>query len=197
MRIILNENAWILDRLNPMEWAFLDSIPALASGEGLDDRGRGRLLPPPLAGVSDEEGDAGEDRDAFLADWADYVAPDLESGFAAARNQVSRDLAMAAAEAGGEDPPERVEVPLEAAEAWYSALNQARLLMNEAQGVAEALETFRWQDLTDEDRARTDPRGLLLLAQYEFYTAIQSVLLEILDRGMPWTGEDGDDGEEE
>ena len=69
----------------------------------------------------------------------------------------------------------RVIVPFEHTEAWYSTLNQARLLMNEEFDLATAEERHLAKSLGPEivgsDR-------LLLIAQYELYSFIQSILVE-------------------
>jgi hypothetical protein len=71
----------------------------------------------------------------------------------------------------------RIVVAHEHTEAWYSTLNQARLLMNEEYDLANAEERqlIRAMDpsLVGEDR-------LLLIAQYELYSVIQSILVENL-----------------
>jgi hypothetical protein len=75
------------------------------------------------------------------------------------------------------DLPEmrRVVVPFEHTEAWYSSLNQARLLMNEEFDLATAEERHLAKalgpELVGSDR-------LLLIAQYEMYSFIQSILVE-------------------
>ncbi len=76
---------------------------------------------------------------------------------------------------GGEMELRRVVVPLEHTEAWYSVLNQARLLMNEEYDLADSSERFMIEmngpDSVDQER-------MLLLAQYEMYSVIQSILVE-------------------
>ena len=89
----------------------------------------------------------------------------------------------------------------DAAEAWYSALNQARLLMNEVHDLADAMERFRWpEDAEDGGGDRPfDGAQVLLMAQYEFYTALQSILIEVMSR-TPEPSPDTDDfleGEED
>ncbi|MCB1229552.1 MAG: hypothetical protein KDN19_04770 [Verrucomicrobiae bacterium] len=228
MKFILTEESWILSDLDPIEWTFLDRIPEMAAGEALPPQFRQRLLPDPIDVPASER----ENEEGFLNDWGEYVRPDLESAFVAARDQVSRDLALAAVdgefelveddeeeidetvvddedeeEAGAdhfiprpEPIPARIEVAREASDAWYSALNQARLLMNEAHDLADATERFHWPDGDGTDVPPLDGARLLLLAQYEFYTALQSILIEVMTRNdQEATGFDGDEdaGEEE
>jgi hypothetical protein len=132
-----------------------------------------------------------------MEDWDELIRPELAETFAEAREIVEEDLGRCEdltieaypeddpireelAEAGfPEDLPEmrRIVVPHEHTEAWYSTLNQARLLMNEEYDLANAEERqlIRTMDpsLVGEDR-------LLLIAQYELYSVIQSILVENL-----------------
>lgn len=108
--------------------------------------------------------------------------------------------------------PDQVEVARDSSEAWYSAINQARLLMNEAHDLADASERFQWPDSDGAESPQSSPQTppidgarLLLMAQYEFYTALQSILLEVMTRndrsfleegegdGADSLGDDGDD----
>ncbi|MCB1062675.1 MAG: hypothetical protein KDN20_07120 [Verrucomicrobiae bacterium] len=187
MKFILTDTSWILDDLDPIEWTFLDRIPEMAAGEDLPHEQRRRILPDPI----DVPAGQRENYEEFLKDWNEYVRPDLNASFGAARDQVSRDLAMAAVKADPSDDPDeldfdhdsepipmRVEVARTASDAWYSALNQARLLMNEAHDLAESTERFRWP--SEDDDQPFDGARMLLLAQYEFYTAMQSILIEVM-----------------
>jgi len=211
MKFILTPAQWILADLDPIEWRFLDSLPRIASGEEFSEDCRRRLMPDPIdvpAGKRDQY-------EEFLEDWNEFVRPDLSVAFSEARDQVSRDLALALAEEagpeydgefededeeadsdadGGEDElefefdDERIWVPSQividrsSADAWYSTLNQARLLMNEAHDLAEATERFRWPKPGSRAEKALDGARVLLLAQYEFYTALQSILIETMLR---------------
>ena len=189
MKFILTEQSWILDDLDPVEWTFLDRIPEMATGEDDSSQNLRHLLPKPLEAPVAEREELG----SFLEDWEEYVRPDLESSFSAARDQVSRDLAMASVQAPPIEPdpdrpsdedvafadefvarneatPLRVEVARDASDAWYSALNQARLLMNANHDLAEMTERFRWPKDDEIGAEPFDGTLVLLLAQYEFYT---------------------------
>lgn len=65
-----------------------------------------------------------------------------------------------------------ISLPLDHGELWYSALNQARILMNESWSIASTLENFASTGQPPEDPARW-----LQMAQYEFYSVIQNFLL--------------------
>ena len=75
----------------------------------------------------------------------------------------------------------RLEVKIENTELWYSALNQARLLLNEEYDLADSGDRLLIQmegpDAVDENR-------LLLLAQYEIYSVIQNILIESVMEGQ-------------
>ena len=71
----------------------------------------------------------------------------------------------------------RIVVPHEHTEAWYSTLNQARLLMNEEYDLANASERQLVKTL---DPSLVGEDRLLLIAQYELYSVIQSILVENL-----------------
>jgi hypothetical protein len=196
MRFILSEDHWVLDSLFPGEWEWIRMLPGLAAGEGFSRSSCERLFPSPLAPeVLADVGTISQ-----MEDWDELVRPELEELFASARAVVEGDLSRCQTYAIGadddadddeEDPfreeleelglpvelPElrRVIVPFEHTEAWYSTLNQARLLMNEEFDLATAEERHLAKTLGPEivgsDR-------LLLIAQYELYSFIQSILVE-------------------
>ena len=192
MSFILSEDHWVLDSLFPGEWEWIRMLPGLAAGEGFSRSSRERLFPSPLAPeVLADVGTISQ-----MEDWEELVRPELEEGFASARAVVEGDLSECevytfAEDDDDEDPfreeleelglpvdlPElrRVVVPFEHTEAWYSTLNQARLLMNEEFDLATAEERHLAKTLGPEivgsDR-------LLLIAQYELYSFIQSILVE-------------------
>jgi hypothetical protein len=191
MRFILSEDHWVLDSLFPGEWEWIQMLPALAAGEGFSPSSCERLFPSPLAPeVLADVGTISQ-----MEDWEELIRPELEEIFASARTVVESDLSECQTytfeEDDEEDPfreeleelglpvdlPElrRVIVPFEHTEAWYSTLNQARLLMNEEFDLATAEERHLAKTLGPEivgsDR-------LLLIAQYELYSFIQSILVE-------------------
>jgi len=72
----------------------------------------------------------------------------------------------------------RVTVATDHTDAWYSALNQARILLHEAHQLADAEERRLLVTPTDEADADLDRERLYLVAQYEFYSALQGLLVE-------------------
>lgn len=181
MRFILTEEFWALDALSPAEWHLVSGLPAAAAGEEVSPAALERLYPPPV-----DEDDAGVED---LEDWEDYVRPDMENLFQEARQVVEGDLGeVEVLEPEDIFSPEdleeysallpelrRVRVPLENTEAWYSTLNQARLLMNEEHDLAESEERFLAHL---EDAEEIDEDRILLIAQYELYSAVQIMLVE-------------------
>ena len=69
----------------------------------------------------------------------------------------------------------RLRVPIEHTESWFSVLNQARLMMNEEFDLAESDDRLLLQF---QDAENADQDHLMLLAQYEIYSVIQSILVE-------------------
>lgn len=177
MKLLSAKRSWIIEELYPIEWRFLSQLPALAAGEEFSEDCLRRLKPNPL-GPSDPMGA----RDfELIEDWSEFVQPDLDRLFGEARACVATDL-QTASQVKGPGPVEteaewraRVEVSDDHSEHWYSVLNQARLLMNEAHGLGEFSARY---DLGDIEESEEGFEKFLLLAQYEFYTAIQSFLIE-------------------
>lgn len=199
MRFLLSEEQWALDSLFPGEWEWIRMLPRLASGRDFRPSSRERLFPSPLA----PEVLANVGTISQIEDWEELVRPELEEDFASARAVVESDLSSCevyrfgdADEDEDEDEDEddpwreeleelgipvelpelrRVVVPYDHTEAWYSTLNQARLLMNEEYDLAAAEERQIAKALGPEvvgsDR-------LLLIAQYELYSVVQSILVE-------------------
>ncbi len=196
MRFLLSEHHWALDSLFPGEWEWIRLLPLVAVGQGFRPSSLERLYPPPLA----PDVLADESTIAQTEDWDELIRPELAETFAHARAAVEADLARSELmslddypmddpirrefeEAGfpGELPEmHRVLVPYGNTEAWYSTLNQARLLMNEEYGLAAAeerhLAKILGPDAVGEDR-------LLLIAQYELYSVVQSILVENVMQG--------------
>jgi len=188
MRFTLRQNEWVLDFLNTAEWHFVSEIPALASGERFTKEIRESILPCPIV---DEEGKPiySEATD----EWDEFVKPDIVDGFAQDRVIVAQDIEGAEKVDNPlewfeeeEDIPAnlphgpmwRVVVPIEHTEHWYSTLNQTRILMNKAHGLADDGSRYLFSLLGIS--ALIPPEKALLLSQYEFYCVIQNILVENL-----------------
>jgi len=187
MRFLLTEECWVLDALNAAEWHFICELPEIASGKGLSEGITERLYPSPLA--DDELVD--ENSFTHLDDWNDFVKPDLEEGFQTSRKTVEEDLKRVTRieieeEVDEEDEDtdlpvhfegdlRRLVVQIDHTEDWYSTLNQARLLLNEDHNLAEDQERLMMMMGMESD---LPPEKALVMAQYEMYSAIQSILVE-------------------
>ncbi|MDF1813739.1 MAG: hypothetical protein P1V20_16175 [Verrucomicrobiales bacterium] len=189
MRFTLKEDEWVLDFLNTAEWYFIYELPGLASGEGFSDEVKKVLFPPPIV---DKEGKPVSTEET--EDWEEFVLPDIEDGFARDRAVVSLDIDAAEKTENPEEwfeeddevpevmpdgPMWRVVVDMDHTEQWYSTLNQTRIMMNKAHGLADDDARF-FMSLFGPDNSPVSQEKALLLAQYEFYCVIQNVLVENL-----------------
>lgn len=145
--------------MREMELHLLSSIAPAADVSG-DDQAKRRLFPTGATGGEDEG-----------ADWKEFVVPELERAFRNAIDVVNGDLA--AVERSEEDGEEifRVAVPAEHTEHWYSALNQARLVLAERYDLPASEEEFLSESAVFDER-------WLAGAQSHLYAVIQTFLLE-------------------
>lgn len=188
MRFLLQSDSWILDVLTPTEWELIAELPSIAAGETFSEKTRNRLFPSPIS----PEVLVDEEMATQAEDWDEYVRPDLEDSFSQDRDTVDRDLLEAElvapteflspeqiAEWNGEFPQlRRLTVPKEHTDSWYSALNQARILMNEEYQVAESEDRLLLYSESPGDPAELDQERILLLAQYELFSVIQVMLVD-------------------
>src|SRR5205823_10858142 len=118
----------------------------------------------------------------FVEDWQELIAPDLEMQFAGEVGTFLSDLdgAQAVASEDSENPDEklyRLDVPLDHGQAWFSTLNQARLLLDLKYKLHDAGEPSI-ASLTDEAHGEMkEPIRVLVLMRYEFYAWIQEWLV--------------------
>lgn len=148
-----------------------------------------RDIPPILADLlrliprwSDRESEAAEarlfpnpssapDEDSLRDDWKAFVQPELHEIFRDARQVVEADLRSMSEE----DGHFLLEFPLKHAEAWVSALNQARLALAAQHGLEEReLDRHSPMEIHNE-------RDLALL-QIDIYTELQIWLIAVVDR---------------
>ncbi len=203
MRLVLSQKGWVFDDLSGLEWLFLQRLPLLVDELAGDGEARLRLFPDPVRGSGEEARvgsgtEADEENAEINHDWKEYVQPELETLFDEARRVVAGDLEKVQEfeEEGGDggDLDGQVYFSLEVAgdhaEQWNSTLNQARLLMNEVYGLAERERKLAegLMELPVEEEGTEDSGGKsrqaetypqwLLLAQYGFYGALQSYLID-------------------
>ena len=141
-----------IDAENFNDWGMLRSIIGDANGCGIDLASR-------LGGLISQE--------AGAEDWEEYVVPDLREGFQDELAQIGAAIESAIfnADAG----PGPLWISREDVFPWYSALNQARLAIEEQFHFGPG-DTIDPADLTPKRRA-----GFM---RSQFYGAIQSLLLE-------------------
>lgn len=100
-------------------------------------------------------------------DWLEYIVPDLDEAFHADLSHVNTVISAARVEAGGGPGP--LWITREDGTLWYSALNQARLALEE-------IHRFGPSDGLDPKSLPIEHRSAFLRSQ--FYCAIQSLLLD-------------------
>lgn len=145
-----------IDTEDASDWELLRAIIVDANGSRLDLASR-------LGGLISEE--------AGSEDWQEYVVPDLREAFQDELAQVGASIESAIFEAEGEAGP--IWITPEDAFPWYSALNQARLSLEEHFHFGPS-EMIDLTGLTPERRAA--------FIRSKFYCAIQGLLLEYVMR---------------
>jgi hypothetical protein len=148
--------------LDPFLAELLRQIPASANPEGAPAAEQ-RLFSPP-AGASEKE---------IRAEWKLYVEPELRRLFRSATETVAADLAQL----NGKEKSFAnctLRIPKEHADAWLSALNQARLTI-------AAKYDFTDGELCDHYRSPIGSRRDLSLFQVNFYGFLQEFILQELE----------------
>lgn len=141
-----------IDTENAADWEVLRSIVSDANGSGIDLASR-------LGGLISAE--------AGAQDWEDYVVPDLREAFQDELAEVGASIESAIFQA--EHGPGPIWITRENVSAWYSALNQARLAIEEHYSFGDG-ESISPEGLTPARRAA--------FIRSRFYCAIQGMLLE-------------------
>jgi len=100
-------------------------------------------------------------------DWREYIVPDLEEGFSSDLLYVATAIAAARVESGGGPGP--LWITRDDSFCWYSALNQARLALEER---------FHFGPGPSINPAGLPPARRSAFLRSQFYCAIQSLLLE-------------------
>lgn len=137
-------------------------------------QGRERLLPPPL-----QEMDAIQEPE-FLEDWKEFVADEIETQFTSDVGTLLADLEDVESyttDESGETTLYQLTLPTEHGERWFSALNQARILLDLK---------YKFHDENDEFVADLPPEGnesldleerLAAYLRYDFFCNIQEWLV--------------------
>ena len=163
MRISLGDTHWTLDEIGDVEWFMLIQLPEAADFTR-SEKGRRRILPDPT-----------DDEEEIVADWREFVVPELETGFTQAVDTVSHDLDTAE-EIEGDDGKSwrRIVAPIDHGEIWYQVLNQARLIMNEEHELSKVERDLMMGEQTPTEIGE---KNWLTLVQYRVYAAIQEFIL--------------------
>ncbi len=141
-----------IDVEEPGDWRFLAALGGDAASGATDLAGR-------LGNLIDEDSGGG--------DWREYVVPDLREAFHDELSQVCAAIERAMFEAAGGPGP--VWITPDDAMAWYSALNQARLALDEC---------HRFGQSADIDASGFPPQKAAAYARSRVYCALQGMLLE-------------------
>jgi hypothetical protein len=141
-----------IDTDAPGDWALLNGIAndALSCEASLAQR-LGNL-------ITDEE---------VTADWQDFVIPDLDKQFSSALLHVTTAIATAHLESDG--GPGLLWINREDGLQWYSALNQARLAIEQQ---------YRFGPSETINPDEFPPKRRTAFLRSQFYLAIQSLLLD-------------------
>ena len=151
-----------ISELDPFLAELLRQIPTSANPEGAP-AAEGRLFSAP----------ADDNQAKICAEWKLYVEPELRRLFQTATETVASDLEQLN---GNEKilANRTLRIPSKHADAWLSALNQARL-------VIAAKHNFTEGELSDHFRSPIGSRRDLSLFQVNFYGFLQEFILRELE----------------
>ena len=157
MKILLTQDGGLrIEVEDPDDWRLLKGIThdAVSCDEKLASRLGNLVTDPDVA-----------------PDWQEYIVPDLDEGFSSDLFAVASAIAAARFNAAG--AAGTLWIPCDQVFPWYSALNQARLALEQR---------FQFGPGPAVDPARLPPAHRAAFLRSQFYCAIQSLLLEL---GMP------------
>src|SRR6266567_7778953 len=155
-----------ISELDPFLAELLRQIPASANPDGVPAAEQ-RLFSSPANGKQTD----------LCAEWRTYVEPELRRLFETATQTVAADLDQL----NGSEKTfanRTLRIPWKHADAWLSALNQARL-------VIAAKYNFSDAELSDHFRSPIGSRRDLSLFQVNFYGFLQECILREVDDWKP------------
>jgi hypothetical protein len=162
MDIRRRKNQIEIAELDPFLAELLRQIPASANPEGAP-AAEERIFSPPANGSEPE----------LCAEWKTYVEPELRRLFQTATQTVAGDLKQL--NGTGKNLANRtLRFPMKHAEAWLSALNQARLVIAAKNGFTET-------ELNDHLHSPIGSRRDLSLFQVNFYGFLQEFILREME----------------
>jgi hypothetical protein len=176
MRLTLQKerDSW---RLSDLDAFHLNLLRQVAEDATIgDDASHKRLFPSPIRMPENDEDDE------FLSDWKDFVADELENQFAGDVGTVLSDLDNIRPHRSNKEvlePRHLLDVPLDHARAWFSALNQARLMLDQKYNLHPGGENEFRLFLSEQESGGVDVKDrLAVYMRYEFYAAIQEWLVQ-------------------
>ena len=176
MRLIVQKEKGIW-RISDLDEVHIHLIRQAAEDASIGDspEGRARLFPRPVSPKDElREGE-------FLEDWNEFVTEDLETQFASDVGVVLADLDNAVPQRSTKENTERrlrIDVPLEHASAWFSTLNQARLILDQKYKLHPDGDGDFEPVLREEDDGHIDMHERLeVFMRYEFYAQMQEWLV--------------------
>ncbi|MEP6685614.1 MAG: DUF2017 family protein [Verrucomicrobiota bacterium] len=151
-----------ISELDPFLAELLRQIPESTNPEGAEAAEKRLFSAPAQPNLSN-----------ICAEWKVYVEPELRRLFRSATETVAADLQQLN---GAEKPFANctLRIPTAHAEAWLSALNQARLVIAAKYGFTES-------ELCDHYRSPIGSRRDLSLFQVNFYGFLQEFILREMD----------------
>ncbi|MDX2081793.1 MAG: DUF2017 family protein [Terrimicrobiaceae bacterium] len=156
---VLNDGTTEFRQVPDFLLEMLKEVPALAASD--DPRVEARFFPSPVAADA---------RDVLSEDWSAYVQPELQASFLEARETIQADLRSARKDGA----LWTIRIPLNHADAWLHALNQARLAIAAANDFGE-------DDLSADLPAQVSSEREQALLRMHFYGMVQEWFVRFLD----------------
>ena len=174
LTLLKEQGLW---QLSDMEEVHVELLRQAADDASMTDfpEGRQRLFqkPVPEKDVLPE----GE----FLEDWNEYVTEEMENQFAEDVGTLLADLDNTDVHHSAEEEPVEprflVKVPMEHASAWFSALNQARLMLDQRFNLHPDGQHLELELNSEEPGFIPQHERLAAYMRYEFYALIQEWLV--------------------
>lgn len=173
MEICQRQNAIEISDLDPFLAELLRQIPTSADPLGGD---AANVDPDGVRRAQDRlfSGPADPGEKEICSEWKLYVEPELRKLFRSATETVTEDLKQL----NEKEKPfanRTLRIPLEHADSWLSALNQARLALHARYDFTDA-------ELCDHERSPAASRRDLSLFQVNFYGFIQEFIVRGISR---------------
>lgn len=175
MRLTLHKESgvWLLSDMEEVHVQLLRQAGEDASMTDCPE-GRERLFPSPVP--KEQRLREGE----FLEDWGEYVTDELDTQFAEDVGTLLADLDGVERHQGVEEDGEPrflVRVALDHGQAWFSALNQARLMLDLKYQLHPDGATLELELSSDLGKGIPPHERLAAYMRYEFYALIQEWLV--------------------